>query len=82
MARKPLSQKRSEIAEKMAALQAQLKQLEQDEIENVGKLAKEAGLIGLDISDDDLRKAFKEIAARFQSPKKEASETASEAATA
>ncbi len=82
MARKPLSQKRSELANKMAALEAQMAQLEQAEVENIGKIAKEVGLVGLDISDDQLREAFKEIAARFQQPKKEASKDQVQAATA
>ncbi|WP_282611085.1 TraC family protein [Pelagibius sp. Alg239-R121] len=82
MARKPLSQKRSELADKMAALEKQMAQLEQAEVENIGKLAKEAGLVGLDISDDQLREAFKGIAARFRSPRKEAGKASSQAATA
>lgn len=82
MARKPLSQKRSELTKKMTALQEQMEQLEQDEVANIGKLAKEAGLVGLDVSDDQLREAFKGIAGRFQQSKKEAHKAPSQAATA
>lgn len=53
----------------MAALQEQMEQLEQDEIEALGRIAKEADLIGLDIPEKQLKEAFKEIAARFSNPK-------------
>lgn len=80
MARKPLSLKREEIASKIAALEEQMAELERAEIEKIGQIAKEAGLVGLDIPDAKLREAFKEIAARFQPPKKEAGKPAGAAA--
>ncbi len=80
MARKPISQKREEIASRIAALEEQMAELEKAEIEKIGQVAKEAGLVGLDIPDQKLREAFKEIAARFQPPKKEAGKPSGAAA--
>ena len=80
MARKPIAQKREEIASKIAALEEQMAELERAEIEKIGQIAKEAGLVGLDIPEPKLREAFKEIAARFQPPKKEAGKPSGAAA--
>lgn len=80
MARKPISQKREEIATRIAALEEQLAELEKVEIEKIGQIAKEAGLVGLDIPEQKLREAFKEIAARFQAPNKEAGKPSGAAA--
>ncbi|EGN7253089.1 hypothetical protein ISM37_004515 [Salmonella enterica] len=66
MARKPLSAKKSEALAKLEAAKAELEKIEKAEAERVGRLAVRAGLTDLDLSDDDLIAAFKDVAARFQ----------------
>lgn len=66
MARKPLNQKKSEALAKLEAAKAELVRIEKAEAERVGRLVIRAGLTEIDISDNDLLEAFKEIAARFQ----------------
>jgi hypothetical protein len=61
--------KRSEKAEidaKIAKLRERKKVLEKKEGERFAKLAAEAGLMDIEISDDALRTGLEELAARFQ----------------
>lgn len=66
MARKPLNQKKSEAIAKLEAAKAEIEKIERAEAERIGKLAIKAGLTDIDITDVQLLKAFKDIAARFQ----------------
>ncbi len=66
----------AQIKAEIAKLSAELKQAEAREGERIGAIAIKAGLHEIDVSDADLTQAFKDIAARFQSTKKEPKPTA------
>lgn len=57
----------SKIQEEIARLQERLEEERSKEAERLGSIAVKAGLADLEISDRDLLKALKEVAARFQS---------------
>jgi len=56
----------SKIREDIARLQDQLRQAETREAERIGRVALKAGLGEVEIVDDDLLAAFREVAARFR----------------
>lgn len=57
----------SKIQEEIARLQERLEEERSKEAERLGSIAVKAGLADLEISDRELLKALKEVAARFQS---------------
>jgi hypothetical protein len=57
---------RAEILADIEDLKKQLAESEEREERRIGKLANKAGLLDLDISDEELAKAFAELAARFR----------------
>src|SRR3954447_21189405 len=57
---------RAEILADMEDLKRQLAESEEREERRIGKLANKAGLLDLEISDEELAKAFAELAARFR----------------
>jgi hypothetical protein len=58
------------ILEEMEKLKKQLSQTEELEERRIGKLANKAGLLDIDISDEQFLAAFQEVKARFQVSKK------------
>src|SRR3954469_15412118 len=56
---------RAEILADIEDLKKQLAESEEREERRIGKLANKAGLLDLEISDEDLAKAFADLAARF-----------------
>jgi hypothetical protein len=66
MAKKPVSEQRQLIAAKMHELHVQMQQLEVMEIERIGTVAKNTGLIDLGLSNAELKEAFEQIVGRFQ----------------
>jgi hypothetical protein len=73
MARKTLTERRSEKLEELERIKNELARLESRAAERIGRLALRAGLADLDVSDEQLSKEFAAIAAKFQarSTKKE-----------
>ena len=57
---------RAEILANIEDLKKQLAESEEREERRIGKLANKAGLLDLAISDEELAKAFVELAARFR----------------
>ena len=57
---------RTEILADMEDLKRQLAESEEREERRIGKLANKAGLLDVEVSDEDLAKAFAELAARFR----------------
>ena len=57
---------RAEILADIEDLKKQLAESEEREERRIGKLANKAGLLDLEISDEDLATAFAELAARFR----------------
>ena len=57
---------RADILADMEDLKRQLAESEERGERRIGKLANKAGLLDLDISDEELAKAFAELAARFR----------------
>jgi len=57
---------RAEILADIEDLKKQLAESEEREERRIGKLANRAGLLDLDVSDEDLSKALTELAARFR----------------
>ena len=66
---------RSVILEEMEKLKKQLVQIDEQEERRFGKLANKAGLLDLDVSDEDILAAFIDVRARFQGSKKAANRT-------
>ncbi|CEI36836.1 hypothetical protein GUF72_21470 [Xanthomonas citri pv. citri] len=66
MARKTLKERRAEALADLDAAKSRLAKLEADAAERIGKLAIKAGLVDLDLSDDQLSTEFAAMAARFQ----------------
>ncbi len=71
MARKPVSERRPEIASRIQDLKNQMRNLEEKEVERLGKAAKTAGLLELGLADNDLKKEFTDIVIRFQGQTKQ-----------
>jgi len=57
---------RAEIQADIEALRKQLAESEEREERRIGKIANKAGLLDLEVSDEDLAKAFAELAVRFR----------------
>lgn len=57
---------RAEILADIEDLKKQLAESEEREERRIGKLANRAGLLDLDVSDEDLSKGLAELAARFR----------------
>lgn len=59
-----------EIDRKIAALKSKRQALEKKAGERLMRIAREVGLLGLSLSDGELRESLKEVAARFRSETK------------
>ncbi|MBX9933525.1 MAG: TraC family protein [Methylobacterium sp.] len=57
---------RADILAEIEDLKKQLAESEEREERRIGKIANKAGLLDLEISDEDLTKALTELAARFR----------------
>ena len=57
---------RAEILADIEDLKKQLAESEEREERRVGRLANKAGLLDVEVSDEDLGKAFADLAARFR----------------
>ena len=57
---------RAEIQADIEALRKQLAESEEREERRIGKVANKAGLLDVEVSDEDLAQAFAELAARFR----------------
>ena len=68
MARRKLSERKASKLADLERIKAEIQEIERKAAERIGKLAINAGLGDLDISDADLRKEFEAIASKF-SPK-------------
>ena len=66
MARKTLSERRTEKLSELSRIKDELAKLESQAAERIGKIAIRVGLADLDIEDDQLIKEFAAIAAKFQ----------------
>lgn len=64
--------------EKIAQAKAKRDKVIEKERLRIGVLAEKAGLFDVDISDTEMLKVFKEIAARFRNAEKPAAKTASQ----
>ena len=56
----------SQIREKLARLQEELKQAETRDAERIGRIALKAGLGEIEIDETELQAAFEEVAKRFR----------------
>lgn len=65
MARKTLKERRAEALADLEAARSRLAKLEADAAERIGKLAIKAGLVDLELTDEQLAKEFAAIASRF-----------------
>ena len=63
---------RAAILADIEALKKQLADSEEREERRIGRLANKAGLLELDLSDEDLSKAFSDLAGRFRDAAKTA----------
>ena len=63
---------RASILADIEALRKQLAESEEREERRIGRLANKAGLLDLDLSDEDLTKAFSDLARRFRGTSKSA----------
>jgi hypothetical protein len=61
---------RAAILEEMDKLKQQLSQVEEQEERRFGKIANKAGLLDLDISDEELLVELTDLRTRFQNPGK------------
>ena len=75
MARRKLSERKASKLADLERIKAEIQEIERKAAERIGKLAINAGLGDLDISDADLRKEFEAIASKF-SPKSESQQSA------
>ncbi|EDR6252706.1 hypothetical protein NX85_22760 [Aeromonas salmonicida subsp. salmonicida] len=75
MARRKLSERKASKLADLERIKAEIQEIERKAAERIGKLAINAGLGDLDISDADLRKEFEAIASKF-SPKSESQQPA------
>lgn len=66
MARKTFSDRRSEALAEIEQAKQRLAKLEAEAAEKIGRLAIKAGLVDLEIADDDLLKEFEVLAGRFR----------------
>ncbi|EMX9375255.1 hypothetical protein AAH461_005970 [Pseudomonas aeruginosa] len=66
MARKSIQERRAAALAEVEAAKKRLAQLEAQAAERIGRLAIKAGLIDLDLSDEQLSKEFAAIAAKFR----------------
>ncbi len=60
----------ADIDRQIEALKEKRKQLQAKAAERFAKLAAETGLAALDLDDDTIREAFRELAARFRQPRR------------
>lgn len=66
MAKKTLAERRAVALAELDAAKQRLAKLEGDAAERIGKLAVKAGLVDLDLSDDQLAEEFGAIASKFR----------------
>lgn len=66
MARKTLQERRAAALAEVEAAKKRLAKLEAEAAERIGRLAIKAGLVDLDLSDDQLSGEFAAIAAKFR----------------
>ena len=72
MARKTLTERRTEKLEELDRIKNQLAKLEAQAAERIGRLAIRAGLGDIDLEDEQLAKEFAAVAAKFQAGQKKA----------
>lgn len=66
MARKTLQERRAAALADMETAKKRLAQLETEAAERIGRLAVKAGLVDLDITDEQLSSEFDAVASRFR----------------
>jgi hypothetical protein len=66
MARKTLTERRSEKLAELERIKGELAKLESQAAERIGRVAVRAGLADLDLDDEQLTKEFAAVAAKFQ----------------
>lgn len=66
MARKSLAERRAEALAELDAAKQRVAKLETDAAERIGKLAIKAGLVDLDMTDEQLSEEFGAIASKFR----------------
>lgn len=70
MARKTLQERRAAALAEVEAAKRRLAQLEAKAAERIGRLAIKAGLVDLDLSDEQLASEFDAIASKFRGSEK------------
>jgi len=70
MARKTLQERRAAALAEVEAAKRRLAQLEAEAAERIGRLAIKAGLVDLDLSDEQLASEFDAIASKFRGREK------------
>ncbi|EBW4023106.1 hypothetical protein DPF79_23245 [Salmonella enterica subsp. enterica serovar Hartford] len=66
MARKSIQERRAAALAEVEAAKKRLAQLEAEAAERIGRLAIKAGLVDLDLSDEQLSEEFATIATKFR----------------
>ncbi|EBT5577568.1 hypothetical protein CL259_24145 [Salmonella enterica] len=66
MARKSIQERRAAALAEVEAAKKRLAQLEAEAAERIGRIAIKAGLVDLDLSDEQLGEEFATIAAKFR----------------
>lgn len=66
MARKTLTERRAAALAEVEAAKKRLAQLESDAAERIGRIALRAGLVELDLTDEQLSAEFDAIASKFR----------------
>ena len=66
MARKSIQERRAAALAEVEAAKKRLAQLEAEAAERIGRLAIKAGLVDLDLSDEQLSEEFAAIATKFR----------------
>lgn len=65
MARKTLSDRRSDALSELETAKARLAKLDNEAAERIGRIAIKSGLVNLDLSDDQVREEFEKIVERL-----------------
>ena len=72
---------RAEILADIEGLKRQLAESEEREERRIGKIANKAGLLDVEVSDEELTQAFSDLAARFRKADKKEQRAAAAPAT-
>lgn len=65
MARKTLTERRSNAISELESAKARLAKLDSEAAERIGRIAIKSGLVNLDLSDDQVREEFDRIVERI-----------------